>query len=315
MKGDKHLKKVLITTSTFGEYENKPIELLKSNNLEVKLNPYQRKVTSEELNALLNNEVAYLIAGTEKITEEIMKNNPSLKVISRCGVAMDNVDLEASKRHNIAVYNTPYGPTKAVAELTIGLILSLLRKITIMDKQMRQNLWKKQMGSLLSNKVLGIIGLGKIGKQMVNYLTPFELTILAYDIYKEDDFASKNNIQYVELEDLLRQSDIVSVNISYSENTKNLIDLNRLKLMKNPSYLINVSRGGIVNEEDLYTALKENIITGAAVDTFEEEPYKGKLLELDNIILTPHIGSYAIEGRIYQELAAVENIINHIKNE
>jgi D-3-phosphoglycerate dehydrogenase / 2-oxoglutarate reductase len=306
------MEKVLITTSSFGKYSDKPIELLKKHGFEPILNPYGRKLTKEETLELYK-DIKYVIAGTEKIDQEVMDKSPRLKVISRCGVSMDNVDLEQAKKRQIIVTNTPYGPTQSVAELTIGLMLDLLRNITLMDREMRKHIWKKRMGFLLGGKTVGIIGLGKIGKQIVEYLKPFGVKVLAYDKYQDNDFADKYNVEYKSLEDLLKSSDVVSINVSLNPETHNLINMKTLSMMKKESFLINLARGEVINEDDLYQALMEEKISGAAIDTFTKEPYQGKLLELDNTVITPHIGSYAREGRIKQEYDSAENLIDMVK--
>jgi D-3-phosphoglycerate dehydrogenase len=232
---------------------------------------------------------------------------PLLKVISRCGVGMDNVDLEAAAQLNIKVFNTPFGPTLAVAELTVGLILDLLRKVTMMDREMRAGVWEKRMGKLLSGKRVGIIGFGRIGQKTGKLLRAFGCEIGCYDNLRIRGLEDLG-IKRLEMDELLRESDIVTVHVS-GKYEKPLLGVKEIGMMKKGAWLVNVARGGVVDEEVLFDALKDGRLAGAALDVFEKEPYDGPLKELDNVILTPHIGSYAKEARIEMEIQAAKNLI------
>jgi D-3-phosphoglycerate dehydrogenase len=169
------------------------------------------------------------------------------------------------------------------------------------------------MGSLLSGKILGIIGLGNIGKTLVKLTQGFGLKYLAYDLYKDYEYAKKNGIEYCKLNDLLAQSDIVSSHLSLSSDVQGLIDYNALKKMKSSAILINTSRGEVIDEEALVSILDEGRIGGAALDVYQEEPYRGQLLKYNNVITTPHIGAYALEIRKRMELEATENLVKDIE--
>jgi len=251
-----------------------------------------------------------MIAGTEKLDRDVLLKAGSLKVISRCGAGMDNVDREAAKKLGIKVYNTPDAPTQAVAELTLGLILGLLRNISKNDREIRKGIWNKEMGNLLSGKTIGIVGLGRIGRKLIELMEPFKLKVIACEPFPEDKFVKQNNIRLMPLEELLHEADIVSLHVPYNNETKNLIDRGKLSLMKKSAILINASRGGIIVEPDLEKALLDGVIKGAALDVFEKEPYNGPLKNMENVILTSHIGSYARESRIKMEMEAVDNLIN-----
>jgi len=293
-------KNILITTSSFGKADSLP------NGFLCILNPFKRTLQESELQSLLQeHKPAYLIAGTEKISKETLQMAKSfLKGISRCGVGMDNVDLQAAKELGIPVWNTPDAPTKAVAELTIGLMLDVLRRVSATDRNIRNGKFDKFMGSLLSEKTIGIIGYGRIGRQVAHYVEAFGCKAIYNDLCNTVSMA---------LDCLFKESDIITLHCPLTPKTKYIINAEALAKMKKTAILLNVSRGGLVEENALLAALSENRIAGAALDCFEKEPYNGELAKFDNVVLTSHIGSYAKESRIKQELDAVKNILENEK--
>jgi len=300
--------KVAISTSSFGKYDRIPLDQLEKERIEFVLNPYSRKLTREEVLELAKG-ITGLIAGTEPLDASVLRKLKGLKVISRCGVGTDNVDLITAEDLGIQVFNTPSGPTLAVAELTIGLILDLLRKVSFMDRKLREGLWEKNMGNLLCGKRVAIIGFGRIGQKVADLLTPFGVDIAYCDICSiECSFPEKKKV------DLLSWADIITLHCSATLDDGPIIRKEEIKRMKKGAWLINGSRGGLVDEEALYWSLKAGHLSGAALDVFENEPYTGPLRELDNVILTPHIGSYARESRIEMELQAVRNMIKGLKS-
>ena len=304
--------KVLISSRSFGKIDSGAIELLKNEGLEPILNPYGKKLNEREILDLLD-DVVGIIAGTEEITEKIISHNDQLKVISRYGIGLDNIDLKAADQKNVMVFNTPETPKIAVAELTLTLILSLLKKVVNADKNAKNDVWKPEIGNLLSEKTVGIIGLGRIGKQLVELLSPFKLKILAYETNPDKEFVSKYKINLVSLDTLISKSDIITLHVPRTEQTRHMIGEKELMHMKENAFLINTARGGLIDEEVLYRFLKERKIAGAAIDVLEDEPNTGKLKELDNIILTPHIGSYTIETRKHMEIESAKNLIKGLK--
>lgn len=298
--------KILISTSTFAEFDRRPLELLKKNGFLFSMNSHKKKLSREQALELYK-DIDGVVAGTETVDKELLDASKKLKVISRCGAGMDGLDLEYAKTKGIKVFNTADAPTDAVAELALGLILSLLRQIPLLDRQMRQGRWTKSMGALLNEKIVGIIGLGRIGRRLAYLANGLGAKAVYYDPLVKNSGLSF--CAFLPFQDLLKEADIVSLHIPYSKENKHLIGKNELALMKNTAFLINTSRGGIVDEDALYQALKNNKLAGAALDVFEDEPYGGKLKELDNIILTPHIGSYAKEARIKMEIESVENLL------
>ena len=307
---NKTMRKILITTSSFGKQEVSPLELLKSKGLEYVLNPYGRKLTEEELISLvLQHRPDYVIAGTEKMSAwalDAMK--PCVKLISRCGVGMDGIDLEYAKQIGIKIMNTPDAPTAAVAELTLGITLDLLRGISKVDRNIRNTRFDKSMGNLLFGKTVGLIGCGRIGSYLAKLLQVIGCQVIGYD----SCLSQHPTIKLKPFLEVVEEADILTLHIPYTESNHHLIDKKTLDFMKPTAYLINASRGGLVDEGDLYEAIKEGRIAGAGLDCYEKEPYDGKLRELDNVVLTPHIGSYAAEARCKQEMDAVENILQNL---
>ena len=300
---------VFISTTSFGKSDSTPLEMLKAAGLEVSFNPYGRELSRGEVMELAV-ESKGLIAGTETLDAEVLKRLKNLRVISRCGVGMDNIDLEAAKRQGIQVFNTPDSPTTAVAELTVGLILALLRHVPRVDRDIRDRKWQKRMGNLLQGKKVGIIGFGRIGQKVAALIVGLGAQVVYCDPAVNK---AKASCTPVSLDELLSQSDIVSLHVSGGRNDAHLLSYKELRRMKKGSWLINCARGGVVDEAALYQVLEEGWLSGAAVDVFEEEPYAGALAKLDNVILTPHIGSYAIESRVEMEVQAVKNLIEGLK--
>jgi D-3-phosphoglycerate dehydrogenase len=305
--------KIVISSSSFGKVDGSAIETLKKAGFTAVLNQYNRKPTEEEFIELMDKDIVGLIAGTEKITEKVLQNATSLKVISRYGVGLDNIDLEAAKRRGIIVCTTPDAPTQAVAELTLALILNLYRGIGEVDRNLRSDKWTPLMGRLLSGKTLGIIGLGRIGKALVKLVQPFELKIMGHEPYPDSDFVSFYRVELSSLEKLLSESDIISLHVPLTDETYHLIDKKELALMKIGAIIVNTARGSLIDEGALIEALEKGLIGGAALDVFENEPYHGKLKDFDNVLLTPHIGTYAKETRIKMEREAVENLLNVLR--
>lgn len=300
------MKKVAITTTSFGEHDQSALDLLRDNEFEVVKNGFRRTLTKDEIPALCGGCIG-IIAGTEVYDSDTLKKLGGLKVISRVGAGMDSIDIKAANELGIGVVSTPFGPVNAVAELTIGLILNLLRKISLMDRDVHSGKWKKNMGNLLCGKRVGIIGYGRIGQKVAELLAALGCEISYHDPAIKDKAGKYRPMQLTEL---LEWADIITIHVS---GKAQIIGDGELKRMKKGAWLINVSRGGTVDEEALYSPLKDGRLSGAALDVFGEEPYKGPLKELDNVILTPHIGSYAMESRIKMEREAVENLLKGLK--
>ena len=290
------------------------MELLEAKGYNIDFNRLEKKLSKREIISMASDCDAVL-AGTEIYDREVLNKTQKLRVISRVGIGLDNIDLEYADLKKIKVYRTKSNPSLAVAELTLSLILDILRKVSFHNSRMKTGNWQKTMGSLLSGKMLGIIGLGTIGKQLVNLTRGFDLTYLAHDINVDEEFAGRNNVKYCELDELLVQSDILSIHLNLTRDTKNLINFDAFRKIKPGAVLINTSRGEVVNEENLIEALDRKFISAAGLDVFQDEPYTGSLLEYDNVVTTPHIGAYAQEIRERMELEAAHNLIKGLEDD
>jgi len=301
---------VLITTSSFAVYDKEPLKRLQDAGYQLVFNPYKRKLDEEEILALIDeHHPVGIVAGVEPLTRKVLAAGADLRVISRCGIGLDSVDVATAGEMSIVVTNTPDAPTRSVAELTLGLIFALLRKIPLSDAGIRNSGWVRPMGSLLSGKTVGLIGCGRIGYCLGEMLSSLDCLVTGYDSF----ITPKQPVRQLSLQELLQQADIVSLHVPYNQGTHHLIGEDQLNVMKKGSFLINASRGGLVDEDALYDALKRGQLAGAALDCFASEPYDGKLKELDNVVLTGHIGSYAVEGRIMMETQAVENLLYELR--
>ncbi len=294
---------VLVTTSTFGKANSAPLDRLKEK-CEVLLNPFGRKLSTKEF-IELSESVDGVIAGVEVISREALSIRRNIKVISRCGVGMDNLDIDACREFGIKVFNTPNAPVDSVAELTIAVILDLLKNVSNMNASLKAGNWNKMTGFMLKEKNVGIIGLGRIGNRVAGLLRAFGVNLAYTDI--ED---KENEYTYLSVEELLKWADIVTIHTSTCDEGVYVIGQREMKTMKAGAFLINTSRGRFVDEDALFNELKNGHLGGAALDVYSEEPYKGKLTELENVILTPHIASSAKEGRVIMEMEAVRNLFD-----
>lgn len=294
--------KILIGPSSFGALDRSPLDRLTELGCALVNNPFKRKLAKDELIGLLSWDIRGLIAGLEPLDREVLTQS-SLKVISRCGSGLSNVDLAAAEELGIVVCATPDGPTTAVAELTVGAMLGLLRMVPQMDRDLHEARWNKRIGSQLEGKTVAIVGCGRIGQRVAALLAPFGAIILGVDPYVE---TVPEGIRLVPLADALAQADIVTLHCSGDACVLGPDELRRLK----PGVLLlNAARGGLVDEAALLRELDEGRVAGAWLDAFAEEPYHGPLMRYPQVILTPHVGSYTRECRARMEMEAVENLI------
>ena len=304
--------KVLTSPSSMGQCGTAPFDLLKSSGYEIINNPYGRKLTEDEVIELAKGCVG-IVAGVEPLTARVMDALPNLKCISRVGVGMDNVDLEYAKQKGIIVVNTPEGPTRGVAELTLAMTMALLRRIPQADAAMKQHLWKKQIGNLILDKKIGVIGLGRIGRAVAELFRGIKNPVIGYDPYANKEWAQENGVQLMDFEEVLKEADILTLHIPGNKDKSPVITAKEIGQMKDGAFLINIARGGVVDETALYEALKNGKLAGAAVDVYTQEPYNGPLCDLENIVMTPHLGSYAKEGKLKMEIDACKNLIDALK--
>ena len=298
--------KVAITTSSFAKFSDEPLRLLAGRGIEAIMNPHGRAITEDEAIELLQGCVG-VAAGTEPLTARVMDAVPGLRVISRCGVGMDSVDSEAAAARGILVRNTPEGPTRAVAELTLGYALDLMRRVTQMDREVRAGQWKKRMGNLLQGKKVGIIGFGRIGRAVAGLFAFMGCGVSFYDPFVLKDCG---DFPRRELNALLAWADIVTLHCAKPADGSQVLDAARIRGMKDGAWLINAARGGLVDEDALAEALRAGRLSGAALDVFSKEPYSGPLGDVPTAILTPHIGSYAEESRVQMEIDTIKNLLD-----
>ena len=294
--------RVLLGPSTFGALDQTPLHRLKETGCKVIENPYKRTLSKNELMKLLAGGVEGLIAGLEPLDAEVLKKT-QLKVISRCGAGVSNVDLTAAKRLNIEVCSTPDAPTQAVAELTLGAMLSLFRMIPQMSQDLHSGKWSKRIGRQLEGKTVVIVGFGRIGQKLASLLLPFNVKIIAVDLHI---VAAYQNVEYLPIERALPRADVVSIHCT---GEKQVLGAREFELLKDGAFILNASRGGVIDERILIRYLDKGKVAGAWIDTFIQEPYNGPLMKYPQVILTPHVGSYTLETRRVMELEAVNNLI------
>ena len=245
-----------------------------------------------------------------------MAKASKLKLISRVGIGLDNVDLLAAERRGIKVSYTPDAPAPAVAELTIGLMLTLLRSVHVSNTQMHRGEWQRHFGRRISEITIGIIGAGRIGGRVLRRLRAFgSPRILVNDIRPDKNIAPELKLEWVGKEEIYRQADLISLHVPLTKQTKNMISHEELLMMKHDAMIINTSRGGIINETDLAKVLINGHLGGAAIDVFNQEPYSGDLAKIDRCLLTSHMGSMSIDCRTTMEIEATEEAIRFLNNQ
>jgi len=300
--------KIFVTLSTFAEHGDTPLRMLEKSGFPFSVNHSGKRITKEEI-VTLGRDASGVIAGVEIYDEYVLENMPLLRCISRCGVGIDNIALEKTTQKGIVIRNTPDVVVQPVVELTIGMIFDLLRRLSLHTALIKAGKWEKITGNLLQGKRIGILGLGRIGKRTAETLVKLGCAVQGTDIMPDKAWADAANITIVPVDELLRTSDIVSIHLSSMRDKPFLLGKKELASMKKGSFLINVSRGQFVDEEELYSALKSGHLAGAGLDVFSHEPYSGKLSELETIILTPHIATLTEESRLAMEIEATKNLL------
>jgi D-3-phosphoglycerate dehydrogenase / 2-oxoglutarate reductase len=306
------MAKVLITTVPFGKNNRFPLDLLENAEIAYLVNPHNKKLTENQLSELIG-DFEVLIAGTEPITDKVMSQAPKLKLISRVGIGLDSVDLKAAKKRGIKISYTPDAPAPAVAELTLSMILTLLRSVHVSNLQIHHGKWERIFGRRLTDVTLGIIGVGRIGTHLLRCMSGFgKINILANDIMPDNKLNHDFNLKWVTKDQIYKESDIISLHLPLTSLTKNMICREQLLQMKKETFVVNTSRGGIINEDDLHKTMEEGHLGGAAIDVFEDEPYTGKLIEIDRCLLTAHMGSMSIDCRSQMEIEATEETVRFL---
>lgn len=276
------------------------IKYLKKNGLKVDFRP---DISASNLLSEVNNYQALLVRSRTKVTKDVIDRGKLLKVIGRIGSGYDNIDIEACKTRKISVINSPDANSQAVAELTVSLIISILRKTELAYRSMREGKWLKNeiWGHELAGKTVGILGYGYVGKRVAKLLRVFDVKLLIYS----------KNFSTATLEEIFSMSDIVTIHLVLNKHTENLVGINLLNKMKKDAYLINLSRGKIIDEEALYKVISTGKIAGAALDVYRQEPLPvdSKWRKLNNVLLTPHIGAATHEALAKASMTLTEDIV------
>lgn len=302
-------KKVLITNASYGMYSSEPMKRFHDAGFTV---TWIKGASRQQILEAIP-EMDALLVGVEPADAEIIAAGKNLKVISKHGVGIDNIDVAAAESRGIKVTNTPGANSDAVADFTFGLLLDAARGITFGDRSLRAGQWPRISGASVYGKTLGIIGLGAIGRGVALRAKGFQMRLLGYDVFWNEAFAQEHGIQRVSLEQIYRESDFITIHAALTNETRNMITMDQLRMMKPSVILVNAARGSIVNEADLYTALSTGIIQGAALDAFSVEPAKDlPLFQLDNVVVTPHLGAFSKDAMTQMSIMATENIIQNV---
>lgn len=306
--------KIVIATSPFGQCGREPLDILERTGIQLVYNPKSSRLGAGEVEEVIQ-DAAGVIAGTEPYTCQNLSKATDLKVISRVGIGLDSVDLEYCKEHGIIVTYTPDAPSQAVAELAVAQILNLTRHIHKSNRSVREGAWNRFMGKLISELTIGVIGVGRIGTKVVRLLERFEPNILVNDTDPDVYGKPLPNTKWCGADELLRCCDLISLHIPMNEENHHYLNRERIAIMKTDAFLVNTSRGSVVDEKALTDALLQGHLGGAALDVFEKEPYEGPLTKLDNVILTAHMASSARASRFLMELQAAEDCVRVLKGE
>jgi D-3-phosphoglycerate dehydrogenase len=304
---------IFVSTSPFGKLDQTPIRIINDAGYTFKVNDTGRRLNETEIESHLPH-CRVLIAGTENIPVRILELSPNLRHISRVGIGLDGVDLNECRRRGISVSYTPDAPSPAVAEFTIGSILSCLRGVPTADNALRRGEWSRFIGRRISDITIGIVGVGRIGSLVIEKLCQIGAKDVRYFDIREVDlnFCDSEHCVRSDFESLLRESDVLSLHVPLSERTRGLLSLTEMLKMKDDAVLINTSRGGIVNEADLFSILGMGKFSSVALDVFDNEPYSGLLTQFSRCQLTPHLGSMTRDCRAKMEVEATVDACRYL---
>lgn len=289
-------------------------KILEENGLKI---TYEPEITPEQIKEKIDQFNIVIVRSRTKLTKELIEKADNCKIIARVGVGLDNIDQDAAKAKNIRVINAVEGAMTAVAELVLGLMLSLARQIPRGDRTIRNGEWlKKELkGTELKGKYLGIIGCGNIGRRLGRLAKGLNMNIIGFDVIPiDEEFSRDVGLMKADLNTLLQSSDYVSIHVPLLDSTYHMISAEKISLMKSTAKIINTSRGGVIDEDALYDALKNGKLGGAALDVFENEPAtNSKLATLDDVVLTPHIGAQTKEAQLLAANVIAEKIIQILR--
>ena len=302
---------IFVALSTFAERDPAPLERLKASAYPFRIHTTGKRITTPEL-LRDGADASVIIASVEPYDAATLENLPALRCIARCGTGVDAVDLEAARKRGITVLNTPDSPTNAVAELTLSMFLSLSRNLRRQTHLLAQRRWERLEMHLLGGRTVGLVGLGRIGRRVAELCRAFGARVIAADPVADPSAARASGVELVPLEQLLREADIVSLHAARSAAQPLALGADALATMKRGALLVNVARGGMVDETALAAALRSGQLAGAGLDVFAEEPYTGALCDLDNVILTPHAATLTVETRAAMELESVDKALRFL---
>lgn len=305
------MKTILVTALSFQRFPD-AITYLEKQGFQV-LNNDSGQVMSETalLEMVKEKKIDAMIVGNDAVSERVIQAaSPTLKVIARSGVGYNTIDVAAAQRQQVLVTNTPGSNADSVADLTLGLIVALARNICVADRELHAGNWVKSRGIELQNKILGIIGTGHIGEKVIRRATGFGMKIVACAPRPRQELVDNYQVRYLSLPDLLKEADFVSLHMPATATTRGMICRDTLRLMKSTAYLVNTARGELIIEDDLYWALREEKIAGAALDVFVDEPrYRPELAAMPNVLLTPHIGASTREAAQQTAFMAAQEVV------
>ncbi len=301
-------KRVAIGPSSFAQQDDAPLSRLESADCEVVDNPFKRRLTEDEIIEHLKG-IDGLIAGLEPLNRRVIEASPQLKAIARVGIGVTNVDFEAAKDHGVKVSNTPDGPVAAVAEMTVTAMLALTRQLIPTNEALHRKQWQKTVGTGLIDSNILFIGYGRIGRKTAQLLRAFGPRIVVYDPHIDPTSLTEDEAHTTNLHQALAQADIVTL---HAAGTDCILDADEFAALKKGAILLNSARGELVDEAALVSALQSGTVRGAWFDAFCQEPYTGPLCDFDQVLLTPHVGTYTRQCRLGMESAAVENLLRDL---
>jgi D-3-phosphoglycerate dehydrogenase len=305
------VNKILVTATNYSKLCAEAKQLLEDNGCEIIENRLGRPFTFEELKDIVH-DIDGVVAGVDTWDEAVFQLAPKLKVIARFGVGVDNIDLEKAKQYRIKVTNVPGGNANAVAELAIGLILGAVRNIPALQQSARNGVWDRFVGAELKGRKIGLLGFGNIAQMVAKKLQGFEVELSAYDKYPNADKARELNVTLTSYEQILRESDVVSMHLPSLQETHHFMNNETFGMMKDGSYFVNTARGAVVSEKALYEALKSGKLAGAAIDVYEQEPVSADnpLFQISNIVTTPHTAAETYETYHLVSLTTAQAILD-----
>jgi D-3-phosphoglycerate dehydrogenase / 2-oxoglutarate reductase len=304
----------MVSPEQWGDVDPRSRTMLEEAGIEFVRNTQRRLLVESEMKELIKG-CNVAISGAEPMTAAVMDEAPDLKFVARCAVGLDSIDLMAARERGVGVSYVPGANAQAVAELTISHILTLIRGVQRGDALLRKGEWFRVMGRNLDELTIGIIGVGKIGKRVARHLSAFGARIIANDLAPDEDFGAPLRIDWVSKDRLFKDADVVCLHVPKAPSTLNLVGREQLAMMKDSAFLINTARGGLIDEAALADALRAGKIAGAGLDVFGEEPYRGELAGLENILMTCHMGANTRSSRARMEIQAAECLIAYLRGE